>query len=328
MATKTIPDLQLISMITDDVNFAGDNGIQTYRATALQLKNYIFNKASITGQTEDTDPDRALDFLLSYDASADALKKVSMNRAGGFKIVSMTSGTGVNAGELALCNATSAGFTVSFPTAASGNSGMRIMVKKTDSSFNIVTLSGTGLTTRKLMTQNEWVEYISDGSNWVLLSSNVNTPFTSYTMTIYGSTSNPTKGSSIARDHARWRRVADCIEIHYVYAQTASTGAANGSGAYLLHIPNDSVWTMDTAKIAVPSSSIDTTYQIIGHGMVYNASIQMFCQWFPYSTTRFFANGLNEANRYIWTASDFPINSATYMVSAKVMIPITDFAAA
>lgn len=41
MAQKKITDLQLISAITDGVNFPVDNGIQTYRATAAQFKTYV-----------------------------------------------------------------------------------------------------------------------------------------------------------------------------------------------------------------------------------------------------------------------------------------------
>lgn len=48
MAQKKITDLQLVAAVGDDLNFPGDNGIQTYRATALQLKNYIFPNNAVT----------------------------------------------------------------------------------------------------------------------------------------------------------------------------------------------------------------------------------------------------------------------------------------
>lgn len=47
MANKKITDLQLISSITDTVNFAGDDTIQTYRATALQFYNYLKSKGMV-----------------------------------------------------------------------------------------------------------------------------------------------------------------------------------------------------------------------------------------------------------------------------------------
>lgn len=48
MANKTIPDLQLISAVTDGVQVPVDNSLQTYRATALQFKNYILAASTIT----------------------------------------------------------------------------------------------------------------------------------------------------------------------------------------------------------------------------------------------------------------------------------------
>lgn len=41
MANKKITDLQLISALTDSVNFPGDPGTQTYRTTASQIWDYI-----------------------------------------------------------------------------------------------------------------------------------------------------------------------------------------------------------------------------------------------------------------------------------------------
>lgn len=51
MAKKKITDLQLIAAVTDDLNLPGDNGIQSYRATALQLKNYVLAPGNV-GTTE------------------------------------------------------------------------------------------------------------------------------------------------------------------------------------------------------------------------------------------------------------------------------------
>lgn len=41
MAQKKITDLQLISALTDSVNIPGDDGIQSYRMTASQIRDYI-----------------------------------------------------------------------------------------------------------------------------------------------------------------------------------------------------------------------------------------------------------------------------------------------
>lgn len=47
MATKTISELQLRSSVTSGVNFPTDDGIQTYRVTAEQLKNFILSNQSV-----------------------------------------------------------------------------------------------------------------------------------------------------------------------------------------------------------------------------------------------------------------------------------------
>lgn len=47
MAQKKITDLQLISAVTDTLNIPSDSGVQSYRATALQFKNYILATSSI-----------------------------------------------------------------------------------------------------------------------------------------------------------------------------------------------------------------------------------------------------------------------------------------
>lgn len=87
MAQKKITDLQLVDEVTDGLNIPGDDGIQSYRATAAQMKAYILpdaaitnakmNKSAITGQTADTEP-LSSDSILTYDASADALKKSTL----------------------------------------------------------------------------------------------------------------------------------------------------------------------------------------------------------------------------------------------------------
>ena len=76
---------------------------------------------------------------------------------------------------LILANATSGAFTVNLPTAA-GREGRRIIVKKTDSSANAVTVDGfgsetiDGATTVSLTTQNALREMVSDNTNWRVLS--------------------------------------------------------------------------------------------------------------------------------------------------------------
>lgn len=47
MATKRITELQLRGNVTADVNFPGDDGIQTYRMTAAQIKDFVLANGNI-----------------------------------------------------------------------------------------------------------------------------------------------------------------------------------------------------------------------------------------------------------------------------------------
>ncbi len=47
MADKKITDLQLRDNVSDDLNFPSDDGLQSYRVTAAQLKSYVVPDGSI-----------------------------------------------------------------------------------------------------------------------------------------------------------------------------------------------------------------------------------------------------------------------------------------
>ena len=72
------------------------------------------------------------------------------------------------------CNATSAGFTVTLPTAV-GVGGKIYIIKKIDSSTNVITIATTSsqtidsLTTQTLSLYNAWLQVQSDGSNWQII---------------------------------------------------------------------------------------------------------------------------------------------------------------
>jgi len=73
-----------------------------------------------------------------------------------------------------LCDATTAAFTVTLPTAV-GNSGKLFFVKKTDAGGNAVTIDGNGAetidgaATKALAAQYDSVTIVSDGTNWMIL---------------------------------------------------------------------------------------------------------------------------------------------------------------
>lgn len=102
MADKKITELQLISAIGDDLNLVGDDGIQSYRLTAAQLKAYV--RPGITSTTTTPYTVVAADDIILIDAS------------GGAK-------------------------TVNLPAAASNNKRV-LTIKKTDSGTNAITIDG------------------------------------------------------------------------------------------------------------------------------------------------------------------------------------------
>jgi hypothetical protein len=79
--------------------------------------------------------------------------------------------------EIIASDATSAAFTITLPTAAS-KTGQRYTIKKTDSSANAVTVGTTssqtidGSATYSLATQYKFITVVSNGSNWLIISSN------------------------------------------------------------------------------------------------------------------------------------------------------------
>jgi hypothetical protein len=120
------------------------------------------------------------------------------------------------------CNATGGAFTVTLYTAI-GNSGRKITVKKTDSSFNAVTIDANstetidGALTLLLSTQYESVTLVSDGSNWHVEVRRIPSAFTSYTPTFTGWGT----ATSIA---FWWRRVGDSIQIQGKFTCGTPTG--------------------------------------------------------------------------------------------------------
>lgn len=79
----------------------------------------------------------------------------------------------VDADDIVPCNASGAAFTVTLP-AASGRTGKRVTIVKTDSSVNAVTIDGNGAETingsadTTLNTQYESVALICDGTGWYI----------------------------------------------------------------------------------------------------------------------------------------------------------------
>lgn len=138
------------------------------------------------------------------------------------------------------CNAGSGGFTVSLP-AASGNTGLTYVIKKTDSSFNAVTIDPNGSetidgqTTTTLNTQNEALTIQCDGSNWQIIERRIPSAWISYTPAF-----SPGFGT-VTLLESKWRRVGDSIEIRgrAVAGTTNASDMTIGLPSPLEHIYDD-----------------------------------------------------------------------------------------
>ena len=138
-------------------------------------------------------------------------------------------------------DASSGGFTFTFPD-ASGNDNEVIEVFRIDDVWNnVITLSGPGLTSTTLNSTGERVEYVSDGTTWILRNRSIPSIWKSFTAAISWST-------NVTRT-ARQRRVGDSMEIGiHVLCSGAPTAAT------LTHTISDSL-TIDTAKLPTTAST-------------------------------------------------------------------------
>jgi len=111
------------------------------------------------------------------------------------------------------CDATSSGFTV---TLYSGSEGDQVVIKKTDSTFNIVTIDDGGSDTT-LNTQSETVTYVHDGTNWNIQTRYIPSVWTTYTPTMTGF-GTPTSVEGY------WMRRGQNILIRIYYVSGTPTG--------------------------------------------------------------------------------------------------------
>jgi len=144
------------------------------------------------------------------------------------------------------------------------------------------------------------------------------TDWTNYTMTIGGSTSAPTKGTTTV-DTARWARVGSDMIIEYDYIQTALGSAANGSGTYLFPLPSG--YSIDTTKITSASYN-GITAGAVGQAHVTGGSINKGSVN-VYNATNLALNIGNETNIFQAMGSGFQ-NMAQSTLSIKIVarVPI------
>jgi hypothetical protein len=104
-----------------------------------------------------------------------------------------------------------------------------------------------------LYTSGETLQLYSDGTDWQILDHRTNTDLiSSGTLTITGSTTNPTKGTTPTVDDVSWKRSGCYAHIIWTYSN-ANAGSA-GSGTYSLSLPTN--MTADTTKLTALGATL------------------------------------------------------------------------
>lgn len=347
MADKTINELQLISSVTDGVNLPGDNGVQTYRMTAAQIKAYILAAGNVglsaldddifNGLTQVTPADD--DYFPLIDTSdSNKTKKglVGSFRNAVYRSVTSTDSVGANDETMKLSGAS---FTSTLPT-ASGVAGKRYKFVHGGTSISQVytlattssqTIGGIAGGSYILCTNGESVSLESDGSNWIIVGRYIpGNEVDAGAMTITGTTSNPTKATTREIDKVTWYRTGRYANITYRYHSSSVSGAAAGSGNYLLALPSSLV--ADTTTISGVGGTLDSSNRAasepknyVGYGRIADNSNRGYMGTYLYDSTKLICGqDVVFSGNGAWGSAAYPLNSATgalgFMVHAKVAI--------
>ena len=223
------------------------------------------NAAVISGGTEDLTPDQDSDYILTYDDSAAANKKVKLARARDLVVQSKSATyTALVTDDVIVCSGAS--WTLTLPTAV-GYSGKVFEILHNGTSLTqVYTIDGNGAetiggsTTYALYTSSEKLKIVSDGSNWLVLEHRAETDWVDAgAMTITATTANPTKGT-MSLDKVYWKRDGRNAQFIYQYRQT--TNGANGTGVYLFALPSN--MSFDTAIVPANAVTSGTDHETKG----------------------------------------------------------------
>lgn len=227
---KKITDLQLISSLTDTVNYVVDNGIQSYRSTALQIKNYILAAGNVTKAA----------------LAAGAIGRRIIETVSSSTTIGSTTDT-------CLGDTSGGAITTTLRAGASYGTGAILEFLKTSTDNTAWTIDGdgteqiNGATTTALHTEGEFLRIMWNGTAWIQLERRIPTKVVSWTPTGSWNTNVTFAGK-------KWR-IGD---RGFYEVKISCTGSPN---AVLSTITQPSGETFDTAKMAHASS---TNWAVMG----------------------------------------------------------------
>ncbi len=142
----------------------------------------------------------------------------------------------------------------------------------------------------------------------------------SYSMTITGSSSNPTKGTTTT-DLAYWRRVGDSMEVTYTLVQSGAGSA--GSGTYLFSLPSGAV--IDSSKVVISTTSFRGHVGVCHISNSTGSSARFQGNSFAYDTTHI-ALGVTSGSVSDWNAvgsTNAPLSDSAQVITFRAVVPIS-----
>lgn len=259
MANKKITDLTLVSSVLSSHSIPMDNGIQTYRLTASQMKDFILANGNVLLAMLDDDifhgltsvaADDADYFILNDSSDSNKTKKALVSSFARNVFSAISGATSISAAGT--YKITGASAIITLPSAV-GFSGKIKLLHKGTSLSQIYTINTTSSQTidgiasgaYKLCTNGEVLEIESDGSNWTILNHYAMTPWSSYTPTFSAGLGTPTGVAMF------WRRTGDTMQIKGSFVNGTVAGSIG-----TISLPSGP--TIDTAKMS--STSLLTSF--------------------------------------------------------------------
>lgn len=233
------------------------------------------------------------------------------------KYRAITGVTSLNVGdETVLADATSAGFTATLPDPTT-MTYQSIYVKKTDATFNAVTLATAGgniegSATRLLATKGEWVLCFSDGTNWKIVQWGYYEGKTAYTPT----------GSWVANTTytGYWWRTGNRLNID---VKVTCSGAPTSAD---LTVNTPSGPTIDTAQML--AVQVGKT-PLGGRGMAVDAGLDVYTLFPCYSSTTsvyVMKDDGDGTQSPVTQAAPFTFGSADAVQLQVINLPMTNWA--